>query len=213
MKAVTDNCLPEEQDFDCLPEEYEGSLDPKNPKYQELRSRYIDEETSIKLLEPYHKIKKGEPPAIAAALFALMVDGLIVALGTAVKIRKRKEYRKITLNLEGKGSAFLAEFLKAIKHTSPTIDLGLLQQNIDKGEYPILLRGMAGITKWVKPSYNPEEWKITPGYASNQLQKWLIEERERHIKEEKKTEKFKLFKSSEARNVTFLLPLEDDGIN
>ncbi len=53
------------------------------------RGAYVDLEQEVKLLTPYWKIKRGEAPAIAAMLLALLVDGVAILLGTAIHARGR----------------------------------------------------------------------------------------------------------------------------
>ena len=53
------------------------------------RGLYIDLEQEVKLLTPFHKIKRGEAPAIAGLLLALLVDGVAILLGTAIHSRGR----------------------------------------------------------------------------------------------------------------------------
>lgn len=48
------------------------------------RGVYLDLEQEVQLLTPYWKVQRGEVPAIAALLMALLVDGLSVLLGTAI---------------------------------------------------------------------------------------------------------------------------------
>lgn len=48
------------------------------------RAGYVDLEQQIELLTPYWKVSRGELPAVAALLLALLVDGLSVLLGTAI---------------------------------------------------------------------------------------------------------------------------------
>ncbi|MEO0834557.1 MAG: hypothetical protein AAFY16_00855, partial [Cyanobacteria bacterium J06642_3] len=90
IASVPLNCLPQDLEFDCLPEQYE-SLDPSSSQYQELRDLYLDQDSTYILLRPFHKIRQREAPAIAAGLLALIVDGLIIALGTGVEIRPQKK--------------------------------------------------------------------------------------------------------------------------
>ncbi|MEM8720600.1 MAG: hypothetical protein AAGE84_15070 [Cyanobacteria bacterium P01_G01_bin.39] len=90
IASVPLNCLPQDLEFDCLPEQYEN-LDPSSSQYQELRDRYLDQDSTYILLRPFHKIRQREAPAIAAGLLALMVDGLIIALGTGVEIHPQKK--------------------------------------------------------------------------------------------------------------------------
>lgn len=56
---------------------------------QPERGTYIDLEQEVKLITPFHKIRRGEVPAIAALLLALMVDGVAILLGTAIHSRGR----------------------------------------------------------------------------------------------------------------------------
>ena len=90
---VPDNCLPQDPEFDCLPEKYEN-LNPQSQEYQKLRNLYIDQDSTYILLRPFHKIRKREAPAIAAGLLSIMVDGLIIALGTGVEIPEEKKKSK-----------------------------------------------------------------------------------------------------------------------
>jgi len=48
------------------------------------RGAYRDLEQEVQLLTPYWKVRRGEVPAGAALLLALLVDGLAVLLGTAI---------------------------------------------------------------------------------------------------------------------------------
>lgn len=48
------------------------------------RGTYKDLEQEVQLLTPYWKVSKGELPAVAALLLALLVDGLAVILGSAI---------------------------------------------------------------------------------------------------------------------------------
>ena len=91
LAKVPKNCLPEDPNFDCFPPKYEGSLDPQNTKYEQLRNKYFDEDITYTIIAPFNKIRKGETPAIFAAVFALMVDGLIIALGRAIEIPDNKK--------------------------------------------------------------------------------------------------------------------------
>jgi hypothetical protein len=65
-----------------LPPQYKD-----NPQLN--RADYIDETTSIRLLEPFRKIQNGEVPAKAALTIAMAVDGMIIMLGTAIEPRRR----------------------------------------------------------------------------------------------------------------------------
>lgn len=56
---------------------------------QPERGTYLDLEQEVKLLTPFHKIRRGEAPAIAALLLALLVDGVAILLGTAIHSRGR----------------------------------------------------------------------------------------------------------------------------
>lgn len=48
------------------------------------RGVYVDLEQEVKLLTPFYKIQRGEAPAVAALLLALLVDGVAILLGTAL---------------------------------------------------------------------------------------------------------------------------------
>ncbi|MBD1856717.1 MULTISPECIES: hypothetical protein [Leptolyngbya] len=67
---------------DYLPQQFKD-----NPQLN--RENYIDETTSIRLLEPFRKIQNGEVPAKAALTIAMAVDGMIIMLGTAIEPRRR----------------------------------------------------------------------------------------------------------------------------
>lgn len=53
------------------------------------RAAYVDLDHEIALLAPFHKVKAGEAPALVALLLALLVDGLAVLLGTAIRGREQ----------------------------------------------------------------------------------------------------------------------------
>ncbi len=86
LAKLQQKCLPTEAEFVCFPEKYNGSLDPLNPKYKELQSKYFDLDARITVIEPFLKIRKGEEAAIAAAFMALLVDGCIILLGIGIEI-------------------------------------------------------------------------------------------------------------------------------
>ncbi|MGB7441827.1 MAG: hypothetical protein WA919_12220 [Coleofasciculaceae cyanobacterium] len=216
LGQVPPDCLPEDPAFDCLPQGYESILDPNSPQYKQLRDSYFDGDARYILLEPYHKITKGEPPAIAAALLALMVDGLIIALGTAVEQPQQQTGKKVTLQLLGTGSAFLNKLMTAIDEKSLTINDDILQQDSNSTQYKILLETIRIRNKWVKTDGNQKGWKITDLNAYDQFFNWLINERERHLEAEKPVSNKKQ-KSDEIsdllqpRNVIFLLPSQSYG--
>ncbi len=60
-----------------------------NPILQE--STYIDKVSSIRILEPFHKISQKDPVAVFALTIAIMIDGMIILLGTAIEPRQRKD--------------------------------------------------------------------------------------------------------------------------
>ena len=94
-----------------LPGKYKTGLDLQ-------RSNYIDEEVSIKLLAPYHKIKRGEISAIASLLIAIIIDGLIIVLGTAIEVRRRQAPFEAPANL-------IASLIRGIKNGLATINYAI----------------------------------------------------------------------------------------
>lgn len=223
LSKVPNNCLPEDANFDCLPQKYKQILNPENAEYSEFRNRYIDEDSIYVLLQPYHKIRKLEPPAIAAGVLAIMLDGLIIALGTGIEVSKQKkkiEKRKsdtITLPISGKGSAFLEELLHEIDSKNLTINYKKSQKkdlelSNNKTPYLILLNKINTNLGWVennkKNNDSEAHWQITSDSNSRKLRDWLISERERLINEEIK-DKNKT-KASESKKVIFFLPRSPD---
>ncbi|MEA5604808.1 hypothetical protein [Nostoc sp. UHCC 0252] len=175
-----------------LPKEYSGNL-------ESLRKKYLDVEESIKVLAPYYKLKNGEIPAIAALLIAVMVDGLIISLGTAVEIKQQE----VSLRLKGSGSNFLDEFLNAIDEATGSINSQLLQKTNNPSAYILLLQNIRLHLGWV--NNNQKEWKIRP-QNSNQLVDWLITERERQLRKEGNKVNKQSHNSSQERIVKFQLP-------
>ncbi len=53
------------------------------------RGAYLDLEQEVALLTPWWKIRRGELPAIAALLLALLVDGIAILMGTAIHRRRQ----------------------------------------------------------------------------------------------------------------------------
>jgi hypothetical protein len=70
-----------------VPEEYLPPSYKLNPTLKS--SAYIDEASIITLLEPFRKIQEQNPPAIAALTIAIMIDGMIILLGTAIEPQRR----------------------------------------------------------------------------------------------------------------------------
>lgn len=220
LSKVPNDCLPKDPNFDCLPQKYEQILNPKNTEYEEFRNKYIDEDSIYILLQPYHKIRKLEPPAIAAGVLAIMLDGLIIALGTGIEDSKQKKKSKadtLTLSISGKGSVFLEELLHEIDSKNLTINYinsqkKDLQQSNNKTSYLLLLNKINTNLGWIdndKINNSAEvHWRITSDSNSRKLRDWLISERERLIKEEMMN--YNKNKTSKSQNVTFLLPFSQD---
>ncbi|NEP82256.1 MAG: hypothetical protein F6K39_31390 [Okeania sp. SIO3B3] len=155
LAQVKPQCLPIEPEFVCLPEKYNGSLDPLNPKYKELQSKYFDRDARIRIIEPFLKIGKGEEAAIAAALIAILVDGCIILLGIGIENhpKSKKTAKTITLRIKGAGTEFLDKLLEVIDNNKwSRIDQEqfitqeeLFQEN--KIEYYKLLQKLSNETK------------------------------------------------------------------
>lgn len=218
---VPNNCLPQDPEFDCLPEKYEN-LNPQTQEYKKLRDLYIDQDSTYILLRPFHKIRKREAPAIAAGLLSIMVDGLIIALGTGVEIRPEKKKSKqsklepLTLSITGKGSTFIEELLHEIDLKTLTINYTNSQTNEphktdNKTPYMLLLHKINTNLDWVKNSTKDNDgltqWDITSESSSLALRNWLIKERERLIQKEMKDSSNKSVQSSEHRQETFFIPI------
>lgn len=203
ISQVESKCLPTEPEFVCVPEEYDGVFNDKDPKSKEdFERKYIDGDTGIRIIEPFLKIGKGEPAAIGAAFIALLVDGCIILLGIGIEIppKSKKTTKTIILEIEkkeeGAGKKFLDELLlKAIENREIDINDKLFQAN--KTAYKKLLQNLSNKTKWIK---------------KNEGNKWVIEEKEKFtgwvIKESEKLTKKKPDKNS--KRVKF--HLSDDDI-
>ena len=59
--------------------------------YEQFRNKYIDEDRIFILLQPYLKSRKLEAPAIAAGILAILLEGLIIFLGTGGKNPRNNE--------------------------------------------------------------------------------------------------------------------------
>jgi hypothetical protein len=209
LAEVQQNCLPSKPEFVCLPEKYVGSLDPNNPKYNALRSTYIDPEGEIGLLSPFLKIRHGEPPAIAAAIMALLVDGCIILLGAGIEVRQRPQTWPMQLK-KGTGSEFLDELLEAIDSSEMTINSRFLQRNENGREYLSLLRNISANTGWIYKSDEEQLWQIVSTEAEQKLVKWLTEERARQVRIELDSKQIKSSVAKGNNVATLHLPSRDD---
>ncbi|AFZ38320.1 hypothetical protein Sta7437_4892 (plasmid) [Stanieria cyanosphaera PCC 7437] len=223
LSKVSNDCLPEDPNFDCLPQEYERVLNPRSTDYREFRGKYIDEDSIYILLQPYHKIRKLEPPAIAAGVLAITLDGLIIALGTGIEVSEQKKKRKknktdiLTLSILGKGSNFIEQLLHEIDSKNLTINYTNsqkkdLQLSENKTSYLLLLNKINTNLGWVendkRNSSSEAHWQITSDSNSQKLRDWLINERERLINEEMKNDN--KTQASKLQKVTFRLPRPQD---
>ncbi|NER04922.1 MAG: hypothetical protein F6K17_21115, partial [Okeania sp. SIO3C4] len=185
-------------------EKYNGSLDPLNPKYKELQSKYFDRDARIRIIEPFLKIGKGEEAAIAAALIAILVDGCIILLGIGIENhpKSKKTAKTITLRIKGAGTEFLDKLLEVIDNNKwSRIDQEqfitqeeLFQEN--KIEYYKLLQKLSNETKWIEKNDN-NQWVI---YDEEKFTNWAIDEGERLIKNQVQ---------NHSNLVTFYLPDND----
>ncbi|MEQ1506516.1 MAG: hypothetical protein ABMB14_30085 [Myxococcota bacterium] len=55
-----------------------------------VRTAYVDLQTQVALLTPYHRVMAGDLPAITALTLASLVDGIAIFLGTAIHSRQRR---------------------------------------------------------------------------------------------------------------------------
>ncbi|MEB3340272.1 hypothetical protein [Okeania sp.] len=206
LAEVKPKCLPTEPEFVCLPEKYNGSLDPLNPKYKELQAKYFDEDARVRIIEPFLKIEKGEEAAIGAAFMALLVDGFIILLGIGIEIppprKPKKAAKTITLPIEGAGTKFLDKLLEVIdnnKWSSIEQELLITQEELsqeNKIEYYKLLQRLSNETRWIVKNEN-NQWVI---YEEERFTDWVIKEGERLIQDDEK---------NNSNNVTFYLPDDD----
>ncbi|NEP83783.1 MAG: hypothetical protein F6K39_40040, partial [Okeania sp. SIO3B3] len=194
LAQVKPKCLRTEPEFVCLPEKYNGSLDPLNPKYKELQAKYFDEDARVRIIEPFLKIGKGEEAGIAAAFMALLVDGCIILLGIGIEIppKSKKIPKKIpktiTLRIKGTGTEFLDKLLEVIdnnKWSRIDQELFIIQEELsqeNKIEYYKLLQKLSNETKWIEKNEN-NQWVI---YDEEKFTDWVIKEDERLIQDEEK---------------------------
>lgn len=223
-----------------------------NPQLQ--RDNYIDEVSSIKLLEPFHKIQQKEPPAIAALTIAMMIDGMIILLGTAIEPGRRKNpfetcshfiaaiiigiksswatvvkafhhrslpfditrrdeidglregVNLVTLQLKGKGSAFLEEFYSAISPETGVIDYDRLINNANTTfaiGYRILLDALRSQRlRWIATMSN--QCYVTEAHY-DPLMSWLRQEMVYQCEQEEKQAPSEDFYAA-ARNVPIRIP-------
>lgn len=54
-----------------------------------VRADYVDMQAQVALLTPYNRVRAGEMPALTALGLAMMVDGIAIFLGTAIRARRR----------------------------------------------------------------------------------------------------------------------------
>ncbi|MEM1170246.1 MAG: hypothetical protein AAGJ08_14500 [Cyanobacteria bacterium P01_H01_bin.35] len=205
LAQVKPKCLPTEPEFVCLPEKYNGSLDPLNPKYKELQAKYFDEDARVRIIEPFLKIGKGEEAGIAAAFMALLVDGCIILLGIGIEIppKSKKIAKKIpktiTLPIKGTGTDFLDKLLEVIDNNrliSGEQEMLITQEELsqeNRMEYYKLLQRLSNETGWIEKNEN-NQWVI---YDEENFTDWVIKEGERLIQDEEK---------NNSNIVTFYLP-------
>lgn len=186
-----------------LPPEYQVDLN------RTLRVRYLDPDTRIKLLEPFLKVSSLEPTAISAILLALMVDGLIIALGSIVEIRDKKIPFTLTLLIDEAGSTFLEELLESIDASGLTINTKRLQDGNNWRAYLMLMETMRIQLQWLARGLEEMEWRISSASNYDQLIHWLVQERERFLKLESKKIGSNSNSSSQKRNIKFFLPPKD----
>jgi hypothetical protein len=90
----TENLLSEQilkrdrEALSSVPQQYLPADYKVHPTLKE--STYINQIGKIKLLEPYDKIRQNDLPAVAAMTIAIMIDGMIILLGTAIEPGRRK---------------------------------------------------------------------------------------------------------------------------
>ena len=188
IKALTEvplNCFPQDPSFECIPQSYAGAFNPVDPRYTELRAKYLDEASRISVLAPFLKISDGEPAAIAAAFMALLVDGSIILLGAGIEVRKKP--KKMTVQVKGNGSKFLGTLVESINPAKMTIDETLLKSTDNAQEYIRLLQAIRVETQWIYQTSDEDEdeqWRINPNYE-RRLMMWMTEEQQRLVSERK----------------------------
>jgi len=208
IAQVTRNCLPSEPEFVCLPDEYMDVLDPQSSKHRKFRSTYFDEDLAIDLLAPVIKIGKGEVPAIGAAIFALIVDGCIIALGLGIEARPKS--RQLPLRIIGSGSEFLDRLLELIDSPSLTIDFESLQNTDNSREYLNLLQSIRAETDWLLKVEEEQKWQIVSHGVEAKLNSWLVKQRQEQISLEINSQK-EVSNTAQHQNVIFLqLPTRYD---
>lgn len=208
IAQVTRNCLPAEPEFVCLPDEYMSVLNPQSSKYKQFRSTYFDEDLAIDLLAPVIKIRKGEAPAIGAAIFALIVDGCIIALGLGIEARPKP--RKLPLRIIGTGSEFLDRLLESIDSPSLTIHFEFLQNTDNGREYLNLLQNIRAETDWILKVEEEQQWQINSHKVEAKLNSWLVKQRQEQISLEIDSPQ-ELANTAQQQNIVFLqLPTRYD---
>ena len=172
-------CQNEKQYLDCLPGRYVSVSDPLSPQYNNFKLKYVDEDLRDKLFAPIIKIAKFEPSAIGAALFSLLVDGSIIALGVAIEARpKSKELKFPVLGL---GSKFLTGLSQALDPASLVIDLEPLQGSKNYDEYVYLLNHIRAETDWIR-QYDNQKWEIVSEAAERSLNSWFARQKDKQLR-------------------------------
>lgn len=150
------------------PQKYQGDLN-------KLRSIFFDKDQEAPLLTPYLKVRKGEESAIAAMLLAVVVDGIIIVLGTAIEKRGKVE---AYIPLQGKASDFLHTLFNAIEPTTGLIKYDNLMRHPEKQGFILLLNTMRIPTLgWVevRSTENSNQWYLSQKKRDNFI-KWYAEE-------------------------------------
>ena len=210
LEAVQPKCLASEPKFVCLPDQYIGSLNPQNPKYDKLRATYFDEDLNIGLFSPFLKIKRGDTAAIGAAVIAILVDGCIILLGLGVE--KRQKARRIFLKINGLGSTFLDNLLACIDNATLTIDIETLQKNNENSRennvgYLNLIHNIHTETSWIFKIEEGKNWQIVGSQQAKDLVSWLVQERSRQAECELKVSPKS---SDELLDISIELPIKYD---
>jgi hypothetical protein len=205
IAAVKPNCLPSEPQFVCLPEKYQGVLDPLNPRNKKFHQTYFDEDQSFELIAPFLKIIRGEGPAIASAIAALLIDGIIISL--AIGIEARQKSRKWTSPIEGSGADFLETLSESINSTELTIDFGSLKKTANSSQYRDLLKNIRAESDWIEEVSDEEQWRILSEDGEKKLNAWLVKEKQKQLQSQTTTAKEPL---APTPNIILQLPTRYD---
>lgn len=152
------------------------------------RDLYIDTELDISLLAPYYKVKRGEESAVTSLAIAMLVDGMVILLGTAIIIRRPGNVEILRLRLQVKGSEFLRKFLNAINETEPhIIDYYVLKEDENYHGFKALIGKLKNPkVGWVQLNA-PYRWEVTAEHYDD-LTDWLYNEINRQSEEEEERE-------------------------